>query len=102
MSRKNAFLFTLLLTTSTTHTLGWLDFQPGTIAKCEVLATVALMVSSIRFLEETYATKKNTHKSWSNAFKDPKVHVGISAAAFSFLLGSWTFNDACTRLGIRF
>lgn len=103
MSRKNAFLFTLLLTSTNIHTTNWLHFKPVTIAQCELITSVALMTSGIRCMEEIlYQHKKDHDKKWSDTFNDPVVKTEMVLAALFCLAGGWTFNDLCKRLNISY
>lgn len=102
MSRKNAFLFILLFTTSSIQTESFFNFSPGAIAKCEVIASAALMTCGFRYLEEIYNINKETQKSWPQTLKDSRAHIDLSCAALLYLLGGYVFNDACSRLGIKY
>lgn len=100
MSRKNAFLFILLLSTSSTQ--GLFNFKQGTIAKYEVLASVILASLGVRCLLEAHDTKNATNITWKEAFKDPVISTEVAVAAVSMILSGLVFNNACERLNINY
>lgn len=102
MSRKNAFLFALLLSTSNTHTYNLFNFKQDTIAAYEVAASVILASIGTRLGWEIYDTKNDVYKNWKDTFKDPAVRTEITCAVITCVLSGLVFNDACKRLGIRY
>ena len=102
MSRKNAFLFALLLSASTAQTYSLFNFRQDTIAAYEVAASVLLASAGVRMGLEVYDIKNDTHKSWKDVFKNPSIRTELTWGVITCVLSGLVFNDACKRLNIQY
>ncbi len=102
MSRKNAFLLALLLTTSNTHTYNWFNFKQDTIAAYEVAGTIFFGSIAARLTWQIYDAKNDVHKNWKDTFKDLEVRTEFTWAVITTACSVFLFNDACKRLNIEY